>query len=124
MEFFQTAQVKSSEEELQKKLTVANLDKWCATIEEVYEVHDDNSGRAYTIWGDFLIKRQLIVGGVRFSLPECPNMMAWTLTTGYDPAPEDIVVHCTIARKDQDEDFVESLYDFVDDWKAGLEKDF
>ncbi len=105
-------------------MTVANLDKWCATIEEVYEVHDDNSGRAYTIWGDFLIKRQLIVGGVRFSLPECPNMMAWTLTTGYDPAPEDIVVHCTIARKDQDEDFVESLYDFVDDWKAGLEKDF
>ena len=69
----------------------------------------------------FFVERQLIKGGVRFSLPECPNALAWTITTGFEPAPDKVIIHCTINRLEHDEDFIESIELFVKSWKIGLE---
>ncbi|RMH63715.1 MAG: hypothetical protein D6677_06575 [Calditrichaeota bacterium] len=121
MEFFETANIKTDESTIHQRLTVGALADYCASVEEVYETDGDNAGRGFMVWGDFRIERQLIKGGARFSLPECPNMLAWTVTTGYPPAEDKVVIHCTIARKEQDPDFVESLEDFMADWKKGLE---
>lgn len=123
MEFFRMIDVAASEEEIQKKITIGKLDYYCPAIEEVF-VDEGSTGRAYTLWGDFKINREPIKGGVRFTFPECPNMLAWTITTGYDPNPDGIVFHCTIARTEQDPDFVESLDEFADDWKSGLTERF
>ncbi len=120
MEFFRIADIRTSEEELQQKITIGTLDAFCASIEEVFE-DKGATGRAYTLWGDFRINREPIKGGVRFTFPECPNMLAWTVTTGYDPAPESVLFHCTIARPTHDPDFVESLDEFADDWQKGLQ---
>jgi hypothetical protein len=58
---------------------------------------------------------------VRFTLPRCPNALAWTVTAGID-TPEPVVVHCTINRAEHDADFIESIRLFVDDWRIGLER--
>ncbi len=121
MEFFAVADVKTDEAQIQSRLTLENLAKYCASIEEVYEVESENRGRGFLAWGDFLLERQKIKGGVRLTLPECPNMLSCTVTAGYPPAEDKVVIHTTIARTEQDPDFVESLEDFVADWKKGLE---
>jgi hypothetical protein len=59
--------------------------------------------------------------GVRFSLPGCANALQWTVTTGHQPNPRHTVIHLTINRTGQDQDFIESIRKFVEDWKAGLE---
>lgn len=123
MEFFRTIHISASAEEIQKKITIGKLDYYCPAIEEVY-ADDGATGRAYTLWGDFKINREPLKGGVRFTFPECPNLLAWTITSGYDPLPQAVVFHCTIARTEQDLDFVESLEAFADDWKNGLEELF
>jgi hypothetical protein len=47
--------------------------------------------------------------------------LQWTVTTGHLPNPANTVIHLTINRAEQDPDFVDSIRQFVDDWKAGLE---
>jgi len=33
-------------------------------------------------WGEFQLRRDPIKGGVRYSMSDCPNALAWTITTG------------------------------------------
>ncbi len=120
MEFFSIADVKSSVEDIQA-LTIEKLDHYCADIDRVLSVDTENSANIYCIWGKFTVERQIINGGVRFTLPKCPNALAWTITTGFDPAPDKVVIHCTINRIEHDADFIESIESFIDSWKTGLE---
>lgn len=121
MEFFATARIAADAESLQRELTVARLPHWCASIDTVLEQAGDR-GRIYCVWGEFAVHREAIRGGLRFTLPGCPNALAWTVTTGLPPDPEVVVVHCTINRPDHDPDFIETIETFVDDWRVGLEK--
>lgn len=120
MEFFAIADVASDEACLQRRLDIPALPRLCASIDTVL-AHAGDTGRIYCLWGEFTVRREPVRGGVRFTLPECPNALAWTVTTGFAPAPEQVVVHCTINRTEHAADFIESIEMFVADWRQGLE---
>jgi hypothetical protein len=121
MEFFTTADIRTTEQALRAALTIPSLPNYCASIERVLVTLGDR-GRVYCVWGEFAVHRQDIRGGVRFTLPGCPNGLQWTLTTGFPPAPHAVVIHCTISRTEQDPDFVDSLRTFISHWREGLEQ--
>lgn len=121
MEFFEIADVKTKPEILQE-LTVRKLNHYCADIDKILSIEHDNSADVYCLWGEFTVHRQVINGGVRFSLPKCPNALAWTITTGFDPEPDKVVIHCTINRTEHDADFIESIQSFIHSWKVGLQQ--
>lgn len=121
MEFFAIADIETKPETLQE-LTVRKLNQYCDDIDKLLHVENDNSADIYCVWGEFTVHRQVINGGVRFTLPNCPNALAWTITTGFDPEPEKVVIHGTINRTEHDADFIESIQSFIDSWKTGLEK--
>lgn len=120
MEFFATADVRASVADLQRRLTIADLPRWCASVSEVLG-DAGASGEIYCVWGQFIVNREAIRDGVRFTLPGCPNALQWTVTTGQPPDPDQVVIHLTINRTEHDPDFVESNRQFVEDWRASLE---
>ena len=120
MEFFATTTIPASATELQRRLTISELPRWCASIEKVLG-DAKSSGEIYCVWGTFNTNREDMRNGVRFTLPDCPNALQWTVTTGHQPNPQHTVIHVTINRTEQDQDFVDSIQKFVEDWKAGLE---
>jgi hypothetical protein len=79
---------------------------------------DLDAGEIYCLWGQFEVRREPIRDGVRFTLPGCPNALAWTVTA----ESESVLVHCTIKRTEHDPDFIESIETFIEDWQAGLER--
>lgn len=119
MEFFASVRTAMDADALFNRLTVENLPQWCAGIDAVLE-HAGDEGRIYCLWGEFTVRRERIRGGVRFTLPGCPNALAWTITTGLPPDPENVVIHCTINRSFHDPGFIESIESFVADWAVGL----
>ena len=102
IEFFAAAIIPASVAELQRRLTIGELPRWCASIEQVLS-DEKTRGEIYCVRGTFHANREKLRQGVRFSLPHCPNAMQWTVTTGHDA------------------DFIDSIRQFVDDWKSGLE---
>jgi len=123
MEFFAIVELSTSQEALQT-LSIDKLSQYCAEIEQVFHIEHENSGKIYCLWGEFTVHRQVINGGVRFSMPHCPNALAWTITTGFAPEPDKVLLHCTINRTEHDPDFIESIQDFIQAWKLGLEQHF
>ncbi|MDB4576001.1 hypothetical protein N9112_03495 [bacterium] len=63
-------------------------------------------------------RREEIRYGVRFSLLNCPHALAWTIT--FNEESQDIVIHCTIDKRQQDPDFIDSIYEFIEDWSSGI----
>lgn len=120
MEFFATTLIPASAADLQRRLTISKLPNWCASIEQVLG-DEKSSGEIYCVWGTFNVHREDVQGGVRFSLPGCPNAFQWTVTTGQEPEPLHTVIHATINRTEHDQDFIASIRQFVADWKTGLE---
>jgi hypothetical protein len=120
MEFFATAEKIIDGDALQARLDIASLPAFCASITQVLS-QDGNEGEIYCTWGLFFVRREPIRGGVRFTLPKCPNTLAWTVTTGLPPAPEKIVVHLTINRTEHDPEFIATIEQFMEDWRRGLE---
>ena len=121
MEFFAYSNRDIPEADLQSRLGIGDLPLLCASIDRVISVQG-NFGEIYCLWGKFRIHREEILGGVRFSLPYCPNALAWTITRA-DPTDRanGCCVHCTINRGTHAPDFIESIEQFVRDWAAGLE---
>ena len=123
MEFFAVVPCRIEAAELQQRLTIGNLPRLCASIEKVLR-DDPHHGEIYCLWGQFEVNRELIRGGVRFSLPGCPNALAWTVTVELPPDPAQIVFHCSINRQTHEADFIESLQAFVEDWRLGIAREF
>lgn len=121
MEFFAHACVPASGALLQERLTISSLPDFCASVDRVLGQDGDDAGTVWCVWGEYRVHREPINGGLRFTLPDCPNALAWTVTTGHPPDPATVVVHCTIARPEHDPDFIESIEQFVVDWRRGLE---
>lgn len=123
MEYFRIIERKSTEQDLQRQLTLRNLDKIST---EIFNLDEPSKGEANIggVWGEFTLSRSEIKGGIRFSLLECPNALCWTITTGYPPDPESIIIHLTINRLEKDEEFIEEITDFLDDICVNLEQVF
>ncbi|MEK7207394.1 MAG: hypothetical protein AAB134_05880 [Pseudomonadota bacterium] len=120
MEFFATAEKIIDGDALQARLDIVSLPLFCASITQVLS-HDGNEGEIYCTWGLFFVRREPIRGGVRFTLPKCPNTIAWTITIGLPPIPEKIVVHLTINRTEHDPEFIDTIRAFMENWRQGLE---
>jgi len=123
MEFYAIADIATSHQQIQRDLQIGALPRFCASIDTVLRDAGDE-GEIYCLWGTLQVRRECIRAGVRFTLPGCPNAIAWTITTGYPPAPDRVVIHCTMNRTEHEEDFIESIGVFVADWKQGLEAVF
>lgn len=120
MEFFAEIPVQEPDrDQLVASLTVSRLSEFCSSISSVLSAEGDR-GEIYCVWGQFKVKRDELVDGLRFTLPHCPNALSWTITT--DEEDELVVVHCTINKRSHDADFIDSLEDFVSDWAEGLTK--
>jgi hypothetical protein len=118
MEFFATARFVTSPDQLRERITGPRLAECCDAIHRVLDWREDlDAGEIYCLWGQFEVRREPIRDGVRFTLPGCPNALAWTVTA----EPEGVLVHCTINRIEHDPDFIESIETFVEDWRTGLE---
>ena len=122
MEFFKIVDVRTTEKAVQKKLTLGNLEEFCESIFPL----EDNPDVCLTggMWGEFTVRRDEIMGGIRFSMLNCPNALAWTITTGYPPAREKAVIHLTINRDKKQEEFVEEIHLFLEDLGNGIESFF
>lgn len=119
MEIFCRARVRIAEGEIQRFIDVANLPDWCAGIEEVISLAGSR-GEIRTVWGRATIHRELINGGVRFSCPDNPHALQWTITA--DPALlAEVMVHLTTNRGEHPAAEQERLEMLVADWRAGLE---
>ncbi len=117
MEFYVAVPVRLSTQALQHRLTIDRLPQWCASIDKVLESRHDK-GEIYCIWGQFRIRREIVRDGLRFTLPGCPNALQWTVTV----EGEKVLVHLTINRQRPDPEFVETIEQFIDDWRQGIEK--
>jgi hypothetical protein len=117
MEFFCTVNKAVTPAELQSSMTIESLPTHCNSV---YEVMHDNGdhGEINCIWGVFTVHREAIKDGLRFTLPGCPNALAWTVTAENNNS--ETVVHLTINKQQPDPDFAESIEEFVEDWRAGL----
>lgn len=84
MEFFKIIERKTTEKQIQESLTLSTLDKMTHLL---FIIGDQNERQAEIggLWGEFTLTRSEIKGGLRFALKECPNALAWTITTGYPP---------------------------------------
>jgi len=102
---------------LEQLLTIHNLPVLCQSIHSVM-LDQQQSGSIYCVWGEFKINREELKYGIRFSLPECPNSLSWSITT--DNYCDTIVIHCTINKRQHDEDFVDSINEFMNDWENGI----
>ncbi len=124
MEFFEIADVLTSEEELRARVLIDTLPDFCEEIEAVAE--EEELGRVvyFRHWGRFHLRQETVMGGVRFSVPDCPNALAWTVTTGYPPQPEKIVIHATINRTEHHPDFLAATRTLLAALRSGLEGNF
>ncbi|HFD33011.1 MAG TPA: hypothetical protein ENJ28_09960 [Gammaproteobacteria bacterium] len=118
MEFFQEVpNSKLDIAELKNLLTINSLTMLCDSISEVSS-NSHNEADIYCLWGSFTLRRDEIKTGVRFSLLDCPHSLAWTVTLN----DKHVVIHCTIDKKEEDPDFIESINEFVTDWSNGISR--
>lgn len=120
MEFLQTVPSTGLNSDSLKQLaTIKNLPVLCASIDTIISQAGDKA-EIYCLWGEFSLRRDEIRHGVRFSLLNCPHALAWTVT--FDKEYQRIIIHCTIDKSEQEQDFIDSIHEFVDDWVVGLGK--
>lgn len=114
MEFFRIIKIHTQDYIIQKALTLEHL---VLISNEIFVIGNQTTTEAQIggIWGEFTLTRAAIKGGLRFALLECPNALAWTITTGLNPEPDTIVIHLTINRQEQKEEFIEEIDEFLDD---------
>ncbi len=118
MEFFQEVACDTLDTgQLKALLTIRNMPALCHSIDNVISEQGDKA-EIYCLWGAFNIRRDEIRYGIRFSLLNCPHALAWTITL--KEASHQIVVHCTIDETEQDEDFIDTINEFVKDWAHGI----
>ena len=112
MEFFRIVDIHTKEFNIQNRLTLENLD---VLTNDLFVIGSKNLMEAEIggLWGEFTLTRVEIKGGVRFALTECPNALVWTVTTGFDPNPEAIILHLTINRMKHKDEFIEEINEFL-----------
>ena len=114
MEFFRIIKLKTQDKTIQDEVSIENLE---FISNEIFVIGHQNNAEADIggIWGEFTLTRSEIKGGLRFALLECPNALAWTITTGFPPDPNSIIIHLTINRQEKESSFIEEVQEFLDD---------
>ncbi|MDA3952215.1 MAG: hypothetical protein PF485_01105 [Bacteroidales bacterium] len=122
MEFFKLLDIETTQDWIKNNITVENLEK----ITETNFVIEKKGKDALigTLWGEFDLSYDKINGGVRFALTSCPNALAWTITTGFPPVRNKIIIHLSINRTQKQQEFIDEINDFLEDWESGLTKFF
>ncbi|PLX23381.1 MAG: hypothetical protein C0597_01160 [Marinilabiliales bacterium] len=120
MEFFKVIDINTDEKWIQENITIENLEK----ITETNFVIERKGVDALigTLWGEFGLSYDKINGGIRFALTTCPNALAWTITTGYPPERNKLIIHATINRNQKQQEFIDEINEFLNDWESGLLK--
>jgi len=124
MEFFEFADVVTTQEEIRGKVSIDTLPLYCEEIEGVDVAEKLGRVIYFSHWGRFHIRSAEVMGGVRFWVPDCPNALAWNVTTGFPPEPDKIVLHATINRTDHDPEFIDATQRLQAALKTGLEEHF
>jgi len=119
MEFFRIIDISTTQEQITELLTLKNLEGISSQLFSIAEPQE-NQVEIGSLWGEFTLSRDEIKGGLRFSLKECPNALTWTITTGYPPAPEGVVIYLTVNRKELVQEFIEEIEEFLDDQTSCL----
>lgn len=114
MEFYRVVNVSVFEEDIQKDIIPENIESFSNQLFKLGESSNEQLSIG-SLWGEFTLLRQVIRGGIRFVLKECPNALQWTITTGFPPEVEAIILHLTINRKSKDQIFIEEIEEFLDD---------
>ncbi len=123
MEFFRKIDLKIKESDLCEALTLASLENITQQFFVIGE-QDLEEASIGGVWGEFTLTRQVIRGGLRFALKECPNGLAWTITTGLPPKTDCILIHLTLNREQIAQEFFEEIEEFLEDHCLSLEKIF
>lgn len=118
MEYFRIIDIQTTEDWITNHITIDNLEKITETNFVLEKRKDD--ARIGTLWGEFDLSYDKINGGIRFALTSCPNALAWTITTGFPPERDKLVLHATINRTRKPQEFIDEVNDFLDDWESGL----
>jgi len=122
MEFFKIVDRNTTESEIQGYILPEKIGDFSESM-----IYIDSSAEnfiAYTLWGEFKMSYDKIKGGVRFTLLDCPNALSWTITTGYPPSREKIVIHCYMNRIKKNPQFVEEVELLLEEWAEGIECHF
>lgn len=122
MEFFRIIDKQTTEDLIQKNINPKNLEIFTESMFFLEENHGNFKGA--TLWGEFIISYDKIKGGVRFTLLDCPNALSWTITTGFPPERNKILLHSTINRTQKPTEFIEEIDEFLDEWEAGIIANF
>jgi hypothetical protein len=122
MEFFRIIDKQTTEEFIQEKINPKDLEKFTESM--FFLENCNNNFKGATLWGEFEISFDKINGGIRFTLLNCPNALSWTITTGFPPERTKIIIHCTINRTQKPAEFIEEIDEFLDEWEAGIERNF
>ena len=118
MEFFQKVPCETLDlSHLKALLTIKSMPLLCRSIDNVIS-EQGNEAEIYCLWGAFNVRRDEIRNGIRFSLLNCPHALAWTITL--KQVSHQIVIHCTIDETEQDQDFIDTINEFVKDWTHGI----
>lgn len=120
MEFFRIIDISTTQEQITELLVLKNIETLSSQLFLIAEPQDIQV-EIGSLWGAFSLLRNEIKGGVRFALKECPNALTWTITTGYPPAPEGIVIYLTVNRKELEQEFIDEIEEFLDDMTKGLQ---
>lgn len=118
MEFFHHIDLQITAADIQKAVCFDKLDKVMPSMFVIEKIGENVL--AGTIWGEFMVSLDKITGGVRMSLLDCPNALAWTITTGYPPIRKQITIHVTINRTRKSEEFTQEIQEFIEDWRTGI----
>ena len=116
MEFYARIKSDATPTEIQQAITIESLPDFCAFVSSITP-GEDGRLEMFSDWGTHTVSRELIREGLRFTLPGCPNALAWTITT---MGQGEIVLHCVINRDTHEQDFIETLEQFTSDWAAGI----
>lgn len=122
MEFFRIIDKQVTAGIIQDEIHPESIQNFAETM--LFLKKNNPNFKGETLWGEFLISYHKINGGVRFALVDCPNALAWTITTGFPPERNKIMLHCTINRTQKPTEFVEEINEFLDEWEAGLVAQF
>ena len=122
MEFFKIVDRSSNESEIQKKISPENIGEFAESM--IFLGSEEAYFLGFTLWGEFKISYQKIKGGVRFTLLNCPNALAWTITTDYPPSRKEIVIQCTINRTKKNAQFIEEIEIHLEEWAEGIMQAF
>ncbi len=122
MEYFRIIDKQVSKDVIQDKIYPKSVDNFTESMMFLEDFKNDFKG--LTLWGEFVISYDKINGGVRFTLVDCPNALSWTITTGFPPERQKVVIHATINRTQKSEEFVEEIIEFLDEWETGIKSNF